>query len=80
MPNAKSTADKYIQRSGARIDYDEDDFAVDLLTVANFILFHDERNMHGGVRAGEAFEGFCRLINVEPHRLREIARPQSSKR
>lgn len=78
MSDAARTADKYIQRSGAPIDYAKADFVLDLSKVANFILWHDENDMHGALYPGEAFEALCRVAHVEPWRLREIIKPGAS--
>lgn len=76
---AKAIADKYISRGGGSPEPDSKEIAVDIMKLANFILWHDERDMHGCVYPAEAFEVMCRLLNLEQHRIREIIRPERSR-
>lgn len=76
---AAAIADKYIERGGGKPNPTVNDFAVDLMKLANFILWHDKRDMHGCVYPDEAFEVMCRLLKVERHRIREIVRPENRK-
>ena len=73
---AKSIADKYISRGGGKPVMDAKDFASDLITLSSFILWHDPRAMHGGAYKEDAYSAMCRLLNVEPHRIQEIIRPE----
>lgn len=73
--DAKLLADKYISRAGGSPRPSVEEFSRDLLIVSDFILWHDERNMFGGVIAKDAFAAFCRITNVEPHVIRKIVRP-----
>lgn len=73
---AKAIADKYIERGGADPRREVGDVALDIMKLANFILWHDAKDMHGCVYPQEAFEVMCRLMNLEQHRIREIVRPQ----
>lgn len=72
---AAAIADKYIERGGGKPNPTSSDLAVDIMKLANFILWHNERDMHGCVYPKEAFEVMCRLLNLEQHRIREIIRP-----
>lgn len=47
------------------------------MKLANFILWHNKRDMHGCVYPDEAFAVMCRLLNLEQHRIREIVRPEA---
>lgn len=76
---AAAIADKYIERGGADPRREIGDVAVDIMKLANFILWHDKRDMHGCVYPDEAFEVMCRLMNLEQHRIREIVRPADSR-
>lgn len=75
MTDTKLTADKYISRGGGHPVFDRDEFVRDLITLGNFILYHDRRDWYGGVLRDDAFAAMCRLVNLEQHRLREIIRP-----
>lgn len=74
--DAKLIADKYISRGGGSPAPTTGDVSLDICRLANFILWHDDRDMHGCVRPNEAFESMCRLLNVEPHKIRDIIRPE----
>ena len=76
MSDARTIADKYISRAGGSPTWDQQEFARDLLTLGSFILWHEDNDLRGGVRPPEAFLAMCRLLNVEPHKIREIVRPQ----
>jgi hypothetical protein len=76
---AAAIADKYIERGGGKPNPTANDFAVDLMKLANFILWHNKRDMHGCVYPDEAFEVMCRLLSLEQHRIREIVRPEDRK-
>lgn len=74
---AAAIADKYIARGGGSPVPTNKEFAVDIMKLANFILWHNKRDMHGCVYPDEAFEVMCRLLNLEQHRIREIVRPEA---
>ena len=78
--DAKGIADKYISRGGGKPQPDAGDFSRDILTLASFILWHDDRDMHACVHPPEAFAAMCRLLNLEQHRIREIVKPTDDKR
>lgn len=78
--DAKLIADKYISRGGGKPRPEFDDFVKDMMTLGNFILYHDDRDMHACVYPADAFAAMCRLLNLEPHRIREIIRPSADKR
>lgn len=73
---AAAIADKYIERGGGKPSPTSSDFAVDIMKLGNFILWHNKRDMHGCVYPDEAFEVMCRLLNIEQHRIRAIIRPE----
>jgi hypothetical protein len=75
MADPRAIADKYISRGGGAPTPDKDEYVRDLVTLGNFILWHDERDMHAMVYPKDAFAAMCRLLNVEQHRIREILRP-----
>ena len=76
---AAAIADKYIERGGASPTRELGDVALDVMKLANFVLWHDANDMHGCVYPAEAFEVMCRLLNLEQHRIREIVRPERSR-
>lgn len=78
MADAKLTADRYISRAGGPVNPTAADITRDLVDVANFILWHKDRDMYGAVRKQEAWLAFCRLINVEPQKIEAIIRPKES--
>lgn len=73
--DAKTIADKYISRGGGAPDGDKEEFVRDLITLGNFILWHDKDDMHAMVYPADAFAAMCRLLNVEQHRIRDILHP-----
>jgi hypothetical protein len=73
---AKAIADRYISRGGGEVIPSVEQYSIDLCQLANFILWHEDRDMHGCVRRDEAFAAMCRLLNVEQHRIRDIIRPK----
>lgn len=75
--DAKAVADKYISRGGGSPTWDKEEYVRDLVTLGNFILWHDKRDMHAMVYPPDAFAAMCRLLNVEQYRIREILRPES---
>lgn len=75
--SAGSVADKYISRAGGSPQPTRDDLVNDLVTVSNFILWHDENHIQGGVRTREAWMSFCRLMNVEPFKIEQVIRPKA---
>jgi hypothetical protein len=77
MGDPRLVADRYISRGGGSPLPTVSEFADDLLKVSNFILWHDERDMRGGVRSQEAWLAFCRLVNVEPRKIKDIVRPEA---
>lgn len=74
MSWAKRTADKYVERGGYAPGTRRERVPDDVLVVASFIGWHDDDHLQGGERAGEAFQAFCRLLNLEPHVIRKIVR------
>ncbi|MFT4129928.1 hypothetical protein [Labrys sp. (in: a-proteobacteria)] len=78
----KALADKYIARDGGApqqplktINRPMDDQAShDILCVASFLLWQDTGTMRGGYRAAEAYDAFCRRLNLNPARLRAIVK------
>lgn len=72
----KAIADKYISRGGGHPVHDREEFVQDLVTLGNFILWHDDRDMHAMVYPCDAFAAMCRLLNVEQHRICEILKPE----
>lgn len=71
MSDARTIADRYISRAGGSPTWNREEFARDLLTLGSFILWHEINDLRGGVRPPEAFLAMCRLLNVEPHKIRE---------
>ena len=74
--DARTQADKYISRGGGEPAWDKEEFVRDLMTLGNFILWHDDRDMHASVYPKDAFAALCRLTNVEQHVIRNILRPK----
>lgn len=70
---AEKTADKYIQPGGAPLDYDRSQYAGDMMNVVNFIAWHDEGHIQGGVKAREAFTSLARIVNLPEAVLRKIS-------
>lgn len=73
--DSRAIADKYISRGGGSPEWSSDEFALDLMQLSNFILWHRKNDMHGCVYPHEAFAAMCRLLNVEQHRIRQIIKP-----
>jgi len=46
----------------------------DITAVAAFIAWHEPREMFGGFRAEEAWEAFCRLLDLPSAELREAVK------
>lgn len=67
-------ADKYIAPSGRTAKYDRAAYVSDLMAATSFMAWaeHDGEQF-GGVRAGDAFLAMCRMLDVDPIRLRKIA-------
>ena len=65
----------YISRGGGPPVMTPEDFSRDLITVANFILWHEDNDIHALIRPPQAFAALCRLLNVEQHVIRKILRP-----
>lgn len=76
MTDAKRIADKYISRNGGP-PAQHREFVDDLMTVGNFILFHDEKDAHALVYPRQAFEALCRLARVDPRRIEAILNPRT---
>jgi len=74
--DSSSIADRYISRGGGSPNPSATDVATDIVDLASFLLWHEENDLHGGVRARDAFLSMCRLLNVEPHKIRQIIRPE----
>lgn len=72
--DAKRLADKYIERGGYALDERSEKWVDDLRDVLSFIVWHDDNDLRGGVRAADAFRSACRLLNLEPHEMRRIIR------
>lgn len=56
---------------------EEADFAGrvgDVLVLMGFLLWHEPDDIWGGVRAGEAFEAACRIVEVDPQKMKSIIR------
>lgn len=70
-------ADRYIEPGGYLPGERQERTPDDLLCVAIFIGWHDDKHVMGGVRAEEAFRAFCRLINVPSVALRKIVRGEA---
>jgi len=70
-----SIADRYISRGGGSPNPTATDVATDIVDLASFLLWHEASDLHGGVRASDAFLSMCRLLNVEAHKIRQIIRP-----
>lgn len=77
MTDSKLIADKYISRGGGAPVHDRDEFVRDLVTLGNFVLWHDKNDMRAMVYPRDAFAAMCRLLNVEQHRIRQILRPDA---
>jgi len=74
--DASRVADRYISRAGGPVNPTREQLSSDLVTVSNFIIWHDDGHLMGGVRKREAWLAFCRLMNIEPHKVEAIIRPQ----
>jgi len=72
--DAARTADKYVSRAGGPPVPTTRDVAEDIVTLSNFILWHEDDDMFGGVKTKDAFMAMCRLLNIEPHKIRSIIR------
>jgi len=79
LRQAPSLADNYISRGGRLPSYDSGFASRDLLAVGSFILYHDREHVMGGVTAAEAFEAFCRLLDLPAAKYRTIIRPGDGK-
>lgn len=78
MTDAARIADRYITRGGADPRRTAADVSGDIVDLASFILWHDEKELVGGVRRDEAFAAMCRLLNLEQHAIRKIIRPDDA--
>lgn len=75
MADARLAADKYITRAGGPPKPTPKQISSDLVDVSNFILWHDDNSIYGSVRKRAAWLAFCRLMNIEPHKVEAIIRP-----
>jgi len=73
--DSSTVADRYIARGGGSPSPTGHDIASDLVDLSSFLLWHEEGDPYGGIRAEDAFLAMCRLLNVEPHKIRKIIRP-----
>ena len=72
--DAARTADKYLSRAGGPPAPTTHDVAKDIVTLSNFLLWHEDNDIWGGVKAKDAYMAMCRMLNVEPHKIRAIIR------
>lgn len=70
--DAKRIADRYISRGGGSPEPSREEDVADILAVAGYLCWKDARDMSGGHKAGEAYDAFCRLLNVDRAELRRI--------
>ncbi len=75
--DAKRTANKYVEPGGYVHGERPKRAAGDLLAVLKFIAWHDDNDLWGGERAGEAFKALCRLIELAPVEMRKIVRGET---
>lgn len=75
MPSdPKAIADRYIERGGYLPGERGKEFSADLLCVASFIAWHDDRHLSGGYRAEDAFRSLCRILNLSSVEMRKVIR------
>jgi hypothetical protein len=67
-------ADKYISKSGRTAAYDRAAFTEDLLTASSF-LYWAEEEYFGGHTGKDAFNAMCRMLDLDPIRLRKAFHP-----
>jgi len=80
MMNAAGIADKYITRDGKTPKTEDGERRIcladvsDIITVANFLAYQDNGEMSGGVKGGEAWIAFCRIIGLPAGEFRDVIR------
>lgn len=68
------TASRYITPSGRTANYDRAAYVDDMVTFASFMAWAEhEGEYFGGATAGDAFKAACRMLDVDPIKLRKIA-------
>lgn len=68
-------ADQYISPSGRTPVYDRKAFTDDLITASCFLAWAEEEGAYfGGETAADAFRAVCRLLDLDPIKLRKIAK------
>lgn len=72
MSDPRLIADKYLSRAGGPPQPTINQVSRDIMSVSNFMLWHSPDDMIGGVRMKEAWLAFCRLTNIEPHKIEQI--------
>ena len=66
-------ADRYITPGGRTDAYDKAAMTGDIIDAASFLVWAEhDREMFGGVRAGDAYRAFCRLLDLDGVALRNI--------
>lgn len=66
-------ASKYITPSSRNGGYDRAAFTEDLVDAARFLAWaEDDGAIFGCVTAGDAFKAVCRMLDVDPIKLRKI--------
>lgn len=70
----RNIADKYVTKSGRTKDYDRGAFSDDLLAASLFLCWAEDAGAEfAGVTAKEAFGAVCRMLDIDPKPLRQIA-------
>lgn len=74
MTAPERIADKYIKPSGRTAEYGRDQFTDDLITATNFLAWaENDGAYYAGVDAGDALRAMCRMLDMDPIKLRKIA-------
>lgn len=69
-----AVADQLISKSGRLASYGKAEFTADLVVVSSFLAWAEQDGeIFGGETAEEAFRSMCRLLDIDPIRLRKIA-------
>lgn len=66
-------ADKYISESGRTRNYGPSSKIDDLICAASFLVWAEDQYF-GGEKGSDAFRAMCRLVDVNPRKLRKVVR------
>lgn len=69
-------ASRYISKGGRTASYGKKEWTEDLMCTAEFLVWAEDE-FFAGYTGAEAFIAFCRLVDIDPIKLRKIMKGEA---